>query len=312
MQGLELAREFYRHCRPLLLAAIPDIMAQAAIGLVGEGSECLGCDDEISRDHDFGPAFCIWLPRAELASVKERLEQALSKLPQTFGTYPSRLVPERREGRVGPLAIEDFFHFFTGLQEPTPTWRDWLRIPEYHLASCTNGEIFEDNLGEFCRWREVFLAHYPHDILLKKMAARCMIMAQAGQYNLPRMLRRGDGVAAMLAAARFAEAALSLVFLCNRRYMPFYKWAGTIAGTLPVLGRRLSGLLAYLAAHPLRGAQDMEVSEAVESFCEAVATHLRMERLSNRPDAWLWEHGIELLLQIENAELRSMDALQGE
>lgn len=154
MNGLDLARDFYRRCRPLLQAEIPDIMARAAVGLAGEGSECLGCDDAISRDHDFGPAFCLWLPKAELAeaATRERLERALEALPAEFGGYPSRLAPERRNGRVGPLPIEDFFGFFTGLREPTPTWRDWLRIPEHHLSSCANGEVFEDNLGEFFRW----------------------------------------------------------------------------------------------------------------------------------------------------------------
>lgn len=310
MKGLELGRAFYRHCRPLLMATVPDIMARAAVGLVGEGSECLGCDDAISRDHDFGPAFCIWLPRAELECVGLRLKEAMGRLPQSFAGYPSRLVPERRNGRVGPLAIEDFFYFFTGLEQPTPDWQDWLRIPEHHLASCTNGEVFEDNLGEFGRWREVFLAYYPRDVRLKKMAARCMVMAQAGQYNLPRMLQRGDGVAAMLAVARFAEAALSLVFLCNHRYMPFYKWAGHIAATLPVLGQPLGTLLTQLAAQPLRGPQDLAITQAVESFCEATAAHLRVEYGSSRQDAWLWEHGIQLLLQIENAALRDMDAMQ--
>ena len=37
MNGLELARAFYAACRPALMAAIPDVMAQAAAGLVGEG-----------------------------------------------------------------------------------------------------------------------------------------------------------------------------------------------------------------------------------------------------------------------------------
>lgn len=310
MQGLELAREFYRHCRPLLQAEIPDIMARAAVGLAGEGSECLGCDDDISRDHDFGPAFCLWLPAADLAAHGGRVERALGKLPKEFGGLPSRLAPERRGGRVGPLAIEDFFAFFTGLREPSPTWRDWLRIPEYHLSSCANGEVFEDNLGEFSRWRSA-LAWYPRDVQLKKMAARCMVMAQSGQYNLPRALRRNDAVAAMLAAARFAEAALSLVFLLNRRYTPFYKWAGKIVGTLPVLGGNLRETLTALAVHPLRGEQDLDICESVEAFCDAAAAHLRAEYRTAQPDNWLWEHGRRLLMQVENEELRALNALEG-
>ena len=70
MNGLELSRAFYSACRPALVAAIPDIMAQAAAGLVGEGSECLGCDDATSQDHDFGAAFCLWLPREVLRAQR--------------------------------------------------------------------------------------------------------------------------------------------------------------------------------------------------------------------------------------------------
>ena len=77
MQGLELARAFYARCRPLLEARVPDVMAQAAAGLVGEGSECLGCDDAISRDHDFGAAFCLWLPERVLAVEGPRLARRL-------------------------------------------------------------------------------------------------------------------------------------------------------------------------------------------------------------------------------------------
>ena len=55
MRGLSLARAFFASCEASLDEHIPDIMAVAAIGLAGEGSECFGCDDEISRDHDWGP-----------------------------------------------------------------------------------------------------------------------------------------------------------------------------------------------------------------------------------------------------------------
>ena len=38
-----------------------NFVSKIFIGLVGMGSECLGYDDEISRDHDFWTGFCIWL-----------------------------------------------------------------------------------------------------------------------------------------------------------------------------------------------------------------------------------------------------------
>ena len=252
MQGLKLAREFYQVCQPILRAELADIMDTAAAGLVGEGSECFGCDDTHSQDHDFGPAFCLWLPRQVLQAHQQRIEAAFAMLPQTFQGFESRLAPQRRQGRVGPLPLEDFYAFFTALDHAPATWQEWLAIPEHQLAACTNGEVFEDPSGAFTRWRSALQRCYPRDVLLKKMAARCMVMAQTGQYNLPRSLQRDDPVAAMLAAARFAEAALSFVFLCNRRYMPFYKWAGKLAGDLAILGPQIAQTLRLLALAPMR------------------------------------------------------------
>lgn len=311
MQGLTLAREFYQICRPVLWQEIPDIMAGAAVGLAGEGSECFGCDDAASRDHDFGPAFCLWLPKADLQREAPRIEAALGRLPAHFGGFASRLAPAGRLGRVGPLAIEDFYAFFTGLPELPTTWQQWLAIPEYQLAACTNGEVFEDGAGEFTRRRKKLLAGYPRDVRLKKMAARCMVMAQAGQYNLPRSLQRGDGPAAMLCLARFAEAALSLTYLCNDRYMPFYKWATRLAASLPVLGSEVAQTMNRLAATPLRGAEDMEAARVVEDFCAAVARHLRHVGLSEETGDWLWAHGPHIMRHVREPGLLRMDMLQG-
>ena len=166
MQGLKLAREFYQVCRPMLRAELAGIMDAAAVGLVGEGSECFGCDDARSRDHDFGPAFCLWLPREVLLAEQSRIEAAFAKLPGEFQGFESRLAAQRRQGRVGPLPLEDFYAFFTGLNRAPATWQEWLAIPEYQLAACTNGELFEDMGGVFTRWREVLLTCYPHDVLL--------------------------------------------------------------------------------------------------------------------------------------------------
>ena len=311
MQGLKLAREFYQVCQPILRAELAGIMDTAAVGLVGEGSECFGCDDAQSQDHDFGPAFCLWLPREVLLAEQPRIEAAFAKLPGEFMGFESRLAPQRRQGRVGPLSIEDFYAFFTGLNHAPATWQQWLAIPEYQLAACTNGEVFEDAGGAFTQWRTTLLAGYPRDVLLKKITARCMVMAQTGQYNLPRSLQRNDPVAAMLAAARFAEAALSFVFLCNRRYMPFYKWAGKLAGELPVLGNQVAQMLNVLALAPMQGDQASEAVAAVEDFCTHAANHLRAVGLSSAPGSWLWEQGLQIMRHVNEPALLRMDMLQG-
>ena len=310
MQGLELARAYYEHCEPLLRERIPDVMDQAAAGLVGEGSECFGCDDALSRDHDWGPAFCLWLPRSAGIAALPRIEAALADLPGIFAGYPSRMDKARRKGRVGPLSIESFYGFFLGFEHPPTALREWLAIPEHNLAACTNGAVFHDASGEFSRWRALLLDYYPEDVHLQKMASRCMRMAQAGQYNLPRCLARGEAGAAMFAAARFGEAALSMIYLLNRRYMPFYKWAVRLVADLPVLGADAAALMTSLAAHPLRGPEDAGINDAVEAFCAKVARTLRQQGLSPLDDPWLWAHGPHILRHVRDAELRRRDLLR--
>ena len=66
MKGIELSREYYKAFgEPMLDQFFGDVKNRIAVGIVGEGSECFGYDDEISTDHDFEPGFCIWLTKAD-------------------------------------------------------------------------------------------------------------------------------------------------------------------------------------------------------------------------------------------------------
>lgn len=309
MTGLELARCYYNACRPVLFEFMPDIMAQAAAGLVGEGSECFSCDDQTSRDHDFGAAFCLWLPASILQAHRKRIEKTFAQLPTEFAGFPSRLSPHLRQGRVGPISLENFYRFFTGLTKPPSSWREWMSIPEYQLAAAINGEVFEDGLGVFSQWRDKLLSYYPRDVWLKKLASKAMLAAQAGQYNLPRALHRGDGPAAMLAACRFAENAISLVFLLNRHYTPFYKWAPKLGRIQPLFGDMLGNTLDAMSAQPLRGEQDIQALKPVENFCACIAKHFQAIGLSNEQDSWLWAHGAQIMAHVENAEIRRLNLL---
>ena len=191
MKGLELSRAYWEKCAlPLFRRELPAFLERAAVGLVGEGSECFGFDDEISQDHDWGPGFCLWLPEGEWAEWQDAVEALLARLPDTYEGFPARMAPAKRMGRVGPLSIEGFYGRFIGMPQPPQTWKQWRLVPEQFLAVSTNGAVFSDRLGAFTAFREALLGFYPEDVRLKKIAARCMGMAQAGQYNLLRSLKR--------------------------------------------------------------------------------------------------------------------------
>ena len=84
MKGLELAKRLYEErARKLFENELPDLIPQMAVGLVGEGSECFGFDDEISRDHDWGPAFCIWLRTAAVWTVSWRSSRGSLKVSRS-------------------------------------------------------------------------------------------------------------------------------------------------------------------------------------------------------------------------------------
>lgn len=312
MKGLELSRAYWEKCAlPLFRRELPAFLERAAVGLVGEGSECFGFDDEISQDHDWGPGFCLWLPEGEWAEWQDAVEALLARLPDTYEGFSARMAPAKRMGRVGPLSIEGFYGRFIGMPQPPQTWKQWRLVPEQFLAVSTNGAVFSDRLGAFTAFREALLGFYPEDVRLKKIAARCMGMAQAGQYNLLRSLKRGETATAMLAAARFSEQAVSMTFLLNKRYMPFYKWAHRGVEQLPILGRETAGCVTALAGLDWRLGPRVEAvaGDIVESLCRDVAGRLRSDGLSDADGDWLVDHGPSVQARIETPELQRMSVM---
>ena len=156
MKGLELSRAYWEKCAlSLFRRELPAFLERAAVGLVGEGSECFGFDDEISQDHDWGPGFCLWLPEGEWAEWQDAVEALLARLPDTYEGFPARMAPAKRMGRVGPLSIEGFYGRFIGMPQPPQTWKQWRLVPEQFLAVSTNGAVFSDRLGVKRCWASI-------------------------------------------------------------------------------------------------------------------------------------------------------------
>ena len=85
MKGLELSKKYYEeYGRAMILETAPQLAERFAAGLAGDGSQCFGFDDEISRDHDFAPGFCIWLTDEDFAMYGSALQEAYDKLPDDF------------------------------------------------------------------------------------------------------------------------------------------------------------------------------------------------------------------------------------
>lgn len=225
MKGLELSQKYYeQYGKKMIREQFPEIADQTAAGLVGYGSECLGFDDDISRDHDYGPSFCIWLPQDIYRQYGKKMQAAYDALPKEFMGFAARVEEEQGKGRVGILCLEDFYREILGCDSAPETAQEWFAIPESALCAAVGGQVFEDFCGRFTEIREALMAYYPEEVWRKKLAESLARAAQAGQYNYARAMKRGERVAAEIALTEFVKEAMQIVYLLNRKYAPFYKW----------------------------------------------------------------------------------------
>jgi hypothetical protein len=311
MKGLELSFEYYRQFGAAMIRdGFADYTARIACGLVGDGSECFGFDDAVSQDHDFGPGFCLWLTDDDFESIGSELAAAYASLPSEFMGYASRPVISFGDQRIGVLRISDFYMKYTGCRETPQSLFEWRAIPETFLAVATNGQVFSDPLGKFTQIRDTLLAFYPEDVRLKKLAARLAVMGQSGQYNLPRALSRQELVAAEFARAEFMKAACSCVYLLNKRYMPFYKWAHRGIRELSKLSQ-VYNLLDRLVAASADDASGQAV-QTVEQICGLVLAECRAQGLipagdpGSGDDAFLLPHAHEVLSLVQDEQLKRL------
>lgn len=310
MKGLELSRLYYEeYGRPMIHQHFPQYKWRIAAGLVGMGSECFGFDDEISQDHDWGPAFCLWLNRQVYEEIGKNLQMELARLPKAFAGVNGRQESNWGSGRTGVFEIGQFYRQFIGFDHVPADLREWRVIPEANLATATNGRIFTDPAGEFIAFRERLEQFYPEDIRLKKIACRCMIMAQSGQYNFMRCVRRGEFVAAQCAEAEFINTAISMVFLLNKKYKPFYKWMHRALQKLPVLGIEIYDLCSDLTtAHAVESGRKVyeRKTDLMEAICRHIIGELHRQGLTDSGSDFLLAHGPLVQSRIQDPAIKSM------
>lgn len=311
MQGIELSEKYYNQFgKQMIERDFSEYQNRIAVGICGEGSECFVYDDEISVDHDFDMGFCLFITKEDYKEIGFKLERAYANLPKEFLGYKRQNIMPVGGNRKGVMVIEDFYKHFLGVEDVPQDENWWFYVPETSLACVSNGKIFRDDLGKFSQVRKKLIKGYPQDVRLKKIAAHLILAGQSGQYNYNRCLSHGEIGAAALAVDEFVRHCISLIYLLNNKYQPFYKWAFKGLRDLPILSdceTALEGLLDF----GNRGQEGKMKIEIIEDVSSIIINQLKEQKLTMATCNNLETHAFSVTDKISNANIRNMHIMEG-
>ncbi len=219
-------RRFYdNYVAELIHSRFAEYEDRIAVGIAGEGSDCFGYDDELSRDHDFGTGVCLWLTDEDMKRFGYSLSIAYNELVDSVErSYLTDRIRERR----GVMRIHDFYSNILNIDCDTKNCRltddEWYRLDHTCLKTAVNGEVFRDDPGVFTAFRQYLLDYYPDRVWKIRIAEQLHKYASSFQINYARCMTRRDIVAAELCRAQGLQSAMELFFLLKREYPPYYKW----------------------------------------------------------------------------------------
>ena len=277
MQGIELSRRFYIEVvRPWLSSVAPELPYSAA--LIGYGSELLGLDDEVSRDHNWGPRVHLFLDRGRFDEHARRLVKAFSAVVPThflgepIGWRSRPHPPAGGDEAAGALDHGLEIHTVEGTLERLLGVRSvdnvgplqWLGFAEQRLLAFTGGAVFHDD-GDRLTTARTVLAYFPDDVWLYKIACQWRRIADE-QAFVGRAGQVGDDLGSRVIASRLVRDVMRMAFLLDRRYAPYPKWFGSAFARLP-----LSETLAPLLEKVLLARQWQERGNALAAAYFALA-----------------------------------------
>ena len=126
-KGMELAKGYYLEFgRPMLEENSRPMSRGLPAVLSGKAPMPLVFDDQLSRDHDFGPGFCLWLADEDMERIGPALQEAYLALPQTFQGFERKRDEGMASGRTGVMRISDFM----------PNLPAWRRGRSSRISGC--------------------------------------------------------------------------------------------------------------------------------------------------------------------------------
>ncbi len=293
--GRDLARLFFKEAvQPLLKAEYPDLKYDAA--LIDGGSEVLGYDTPLSRDHHWGPRVTLFVSEADLDRHATTIHEMLRyRLPLEFRGYPTsfREIPgepgitQLESKTSGPVnhrvAITTLrwmlarYLMFDWERDMVLEAADWLSFPQQRLRTLTRGPIYYGSLGDVPAM-QIQLGYYPHDVWLYLLAAGWARIGQEEAF-VGRTGDVGDELGSRILAARLVRDLMMLCFLMAREYAPYAKWFGTAFAQLDCAPTLMPIFERVLSATDWRN-RERHLSEAYE---QVAARHNELKLTAPMP-----------------------------
>jgi hypothetical protein len=307
MNGLEISKRFAREwLLPFIERELPDLGSHAAVGRF-MGSDVLGADDDLSRDHNWGPTLEVYVDDDYAIGDGELVARLNGAAPAEFlgfrrpGGHDAAVTLRRTDAFIGSV-------FGVAPQHP----RDWMpcaaRLEEIEsfLYFFRHGALFHDGSGRLTALRERY-RFYPEDIHRLRLAACFYDIAHYGEYNfVRRLVERNDAIAMQIALGHFSKAVMRLHFYLDRDYAPYWKW-------LPHEFRKRGysrSIDEELTALPGRAAADQ--AKSIQRVCDELRERLLRDGVFpsaianpfNMP--WFFRFRDEMVAAIADPEIRSL------
>ena len=222
----ENSRNFYTNkIAPMIHEQFPEYENRIAVGLAGEGSDCFGYYDSISRDHDFGTGVCLWLTDEDYQKIGDDLTRAYNEIAYKDSYHG---LSARLRERRGVMSIHDFYSNILcvdcDIENCQLSLNQWYVLEHTCLATAVNGQIFKDDLKVFTNFRNYLLSYYPEQIYRQRLAQRLHDFSMTLQVNYARCMSRKDYVTANICKNDGIKAAMDIFYLLKKVYPPYYKW----------------------------------------------------------------------------------------
>ncbi len=332
---LHVCKRFYEmYGAKMIHEEFPDYEARIAVGLVGEGSECFGYDDAISRDHDFALGFCLWLSEEDYRSIGAMVQKSYEQLLVDFGDdflykngieAPTDSVNKVLSHRRGVSSVREFYENLLGVKvQKTPEGGyilpdSWRQISEEKLAAATNGMVFRDDTGAFTKIRESLLEYYPTKVWMMRLAEKLHGFAQTAQTNYARMMARQDYVTASLCVTKGMQYTMEIIYLLNQKYAPYYKWMRKGMQSLSLIDS-VAPILDRIAVIPNQAAAwegriynahetnyKDEIVSCFEDIAEYLLMELKMQGVVKGTDTFLDVYAQDLIKRVDRGDFGAVE-----